>query len=350
VRVQLKGVKQVTKVLADGSTRTYWYAWVGGPRLEGKPNSPEFNASYQAAVSANLRRPTGTLQSILSQYQQSLAFTNLRSSTRVGYGQHIVRIERDFGDFPLVALSDPKSRDVFLKWRDKIGQTSPRSADFSWTVLKAILNWAKDRGLVTEHHCHRGGRLYDGDRSDNVWLPEDEANFLAKAPKRFHLPLLLGIYTGQREGDLLRLPGSSYDSEFIRLRQSKTNMNVTIPVATKLKVALAETPRVSPIMLVDSFGRPWKTNSFSRGFHEAAVKAGITGLTFHDTRGSCVTRLAIVGCTVPEIATITGHSLKDAARIIDKYLSRDVALARAAIAKLETRTSLETKQETGGKS
>jgi integrase len=36
------------------------------------------------------------------------------------------------------------------------------------------------------------------------------------------LPLLLALWTGQRQGDLLRLPWSAYDGEHIRLRQSKT--------------------------------------------------------------------------------------------------------------------------------
>jgi hypothetical protein len=61
------------------------------------------------------------------------------------------------------------------------------------------------------------------------------------------------------------------------------------------------------------------------------------GITFHDLRGTAVTRLAIVGCSVPEIATITGHSLRDVNSILDSnYLSRDPALGESAIRKLET--------------
>jgi hypothetical protein len=41
--------------------------------------------------------------------------------------------------------------------------------------------------------------------------------------------------------------------------------------------------------------------------------AGIAGLTFNDLRGTAVTRLALVECTEAEIATITGHALRDAA-------------------------------------
>jgi hypothetical protein len=50
-------------------------------------------------------------------------------------------------------------------------------------------------------------------------------------------------------------------------------------------------------------------------------------------------RLALAGCTEAEIATITGHSLRDARSILDAhYLNRDPALAESAIRKLERQT------------
>lgn len=59
-------------------------------------------------------------------------------------------------------------------------------------------------------------------------------------------------------------------------------------------------------------------------------------LTFHDLRGAAVTRLALAGCSEAEIATITGHSMKDVGSILDAhYLHRDSRLAESAIPKLE---------------
>jgi integrase len=54
--------------------------------------------------------------------------------------------------------------------------------------------------------------------------------FLERAPTHLRLPLMLALWTGQRQGDLLRLPWSSYDGKTIRLRQSKTGRGVVIPV------------------------------------------------------------------------------------------------------------------------
>ena len=57
------------------------------------------------------------------------------------------------------------------------------------------------------------------------------------------------------------------------------------------------------------------------------------------TCGTAVTRLALAACTEAEIATITGHGLRDVRSILDAhYLHRDPALAESAIHKLEKRT------------
>jgi integrase len=53
---------------------------------------------------------------------------------------------------------------------------------------------------------------------------------LERAPTHLHLRLLLALWTGQRQGDLLRLPWSAYDGTHIRLRQGKTGTRVVIPV------------------------------------------------------------------------------------------------------------------------
>jgi len=45
--------------------------------------------------------------------------------------------------------------------------------------------------------------------------------------------------------------------------------------------------------------------------------------------------LAEAGCTLPEIVSITGHSLQRAQEILDKYLARTSKLAESAIAKFE---------------
>jgi integrase len=338
VRVHLKGIHSATKRLADGRRVVYHYAWKTGPRLQGEPGSPEFVASYHAAISARVTPPPGMLKTIITQFQQSQAFHKLADSSRKAYVAHIRSIEREFGDLPLAALSDPRTRGVFREWRDKIALTSQRQADYRWSVLARILSWALSGGLIPANPCERGGRVYCGSRADKVWSHDDETHFLKSAGAHLHLPLLLALWTGQRQGDLLKLPWSGYYGTHIRLRQSKTNRRVVIPVGAPLKVALdaAAKSKCSPVILTNSEGKPWTSDGFRCSWRKACAAAGIVGLTFNDLRGTAVTRLALAEATEAEIATITGHSLHDVRSILDShYLHRDPALATSAIRKLE---------------
>jgi len=206
-------------------------------------------------------------------------------------------------------------------------------------VLARVLSWSKDRGRISVNPCERGGRLYRGSRAEKIWTADDETAFLKTSPAHLHLPLLLALWTGQRQGDLLRLPWSAYDGTHIRLKQSKTGSRVVVPVGTTLKAALDKATKRSTIILTTIEGKPWTPDGFRVSWRKAAIKAGIVGVTFNDLRGTAVTRLALAECTEAEIATITGHSLRDVRSILDAhYLCRDPALAESAIRKLEKRT------------
>jgi integrase len=217
-----------------------------------------------------------------------------------------------------------------------LSKHSRRQADYAWAVLARVLSWALDRGLVDANPCKKGGKLYHGSRGDRVWSEEDEAAFLREASPPLGLALMLALWTGQRQGNLLRLPWSAYDGSVIRLKQGKTGARVTVPVGAPLKAALDATRKRGPLILMNTRGVPWTANGFSASWRKACAAARISGLTFHDLRGTAVLRLSLAGCTVPEIATITGHSLRDVQVILDQnYFHRDVALAQSAITKLE---------------
>jgi len=342
MRVKLKGINRISKRLADGTQVTYFYAWKGGPRLEGKPGSPEFHASYNAAVSVRKTAPAGMLRSILDGYQSSSKFTVLAARSQADYKKHLKAITAEFGTFPLAALSDRRTRGEFLAWRDRLAVNSRRGADYRFAVLARAMSWALDSGLVTTNPCTNPGRTYRSNRSETIWTDDDETAFLAKAPAHLHLALLLALWTGQRQGDLLRLTWTGYDGRMIRLKQRKTGTRIAIPVGEPLRVALdavKANKKDAVTVLTTEAGRSWTESGFRASWRKACAKAGVQDVTFHDLRGTAVTRLALSGCSVAEIATITGHSLRDVGSILDShYLSRDAGLAESAIRKLEKRT------------
>jgi hypothetical protein len=58
MRIRLKGINSVKRKLADGTVKTFYYAWKSGPALRGKLGSPEFIASYNEAVARKVVAPT----------------------------------------------------------------------------------------------------------------------------------------------------------------------------------------------------------------------------------------------------------------------------------------------------
>jgi integrase len=333
VRIRLRGIK---KVRSKG--RVYYYAWVGGPRIDAQPGTPAFLKLYNEAVASLRVAPKSTLMSLIADYKGSQFFQKKADKTRKEYLRYLRAIEDQFGTMPTVALEDPKVRGVFLRWRDEIAAMSgDRTADGHWGMLKLVFNFSVDRGELVRNPCERGGRLYESDRSERVWGEAEIGAMLSVCSLELKSALILALWTGQRQGDLLALPWSAYDGKYISLRQRKSRgkRKVVIPVGTPLKAHLDSLEKVSPVILNNSRKQPWTEDGFRTSWGKASSRANIEDLTFHDLRGTAVTRLALAGATTAEIATITGHSLKDVEHILERYLDRNVALAEQAIAKLE---------------
>lgn len=349
MRVRIKGLHTVSAKLASGKRVTYYYAWRGGPRLQGEPGSPEFLGSYNAAIARRRIRNEDLLIFVLDRFEESSEFTALAERTRKDYRRQLTVIEREFADFPIAALEDRRTRGEFLAWRERLAVKSRRQADYAFAVLARTLSWAYNRGIVPLNPCERPGRLYKASRSENVWTAADEEAFYAAAPQHLHLALTLALWTGQRQGDLLHLKWAAFDGKTIRLRQRKTKVPIVVPTGAPLRQALertraryaAEGKPLPQTILATERGTQWTESGFRASWRKACIKAGISGLTFHDLRGTAVTRLAIAGATVPEIAAITGHSLKEVGTILDThYMHRDPALGEAAIRKLEDHRSV----------
>lgn len=285
-----------------------------------------------------------TLSPILIAYEKSRNFAEKAESTKRDYSRQLRKIAAKFGDLPIVAFADRRLRADLFAWRDKLALESPRQADYAMDVFSVVCNWALDRGLIAENPLERRGRTYRGTRADAIWSEDDEAKFLKAASPELGLALVLAAETGQRQGDLLALEWSAYDGTAISLIQSKTKVHVVIPCTAKLKALLdaekAKRKTDVPKILITSRGTAWTSSGFRASWNK--VECDIGKLTFHDLRGTAVTRLAVAGCSVPEIATISGHSLAQVNAVIDRhYLNRTRALADSAILKLEKKRELD---------
>ncbi|MGX5723092.1 tyrosine-type recombinase/integrase [Shinella zoogloeoides] len=340
----LKGLMKVKKTLASGKTIYYCYAWRKGPLLKnkkGEPMQPD-DVGLQAAfdVAHDLRRKPNpdTLCGLVTAYLGSSDFRSKGSSTKRHYTEYLDMIRAQFGMLSLSDLEALGTRGRLKAWRDSLADT-PRKADYAWSVLARVLSFGKDRGLLFHNIAERGGRLYRANRRDFVWTDADISAFNAVAGPELRLALLLALWTGLRKGDLLALKWAAYDGASFRLTQSKTGRRVIIPASSAVRAALETVARRCPHILCNSRGRPWTHAGFNTSWRKACLAAQIKGLTFHDMRGTTVTRLALAGCSIAEIGAITGHSPKDIDAILYvHYLGGQKDLAKQALAKWEDQT------------
>lgn len=356
----LKGVKPIRKKRPDGSISILYYHRATMIRLPDDPDSIAFKIAFDHAErqAEEARSEVKTLSWLIRAYEASDDWRKLAESTKEIARFDLKAVEERFGGMPLAAIEERGVRSIFLEWRDDLAERHPRAADAKLARLARVLSFGVDREHLLVNPLASFRRVYDGDRADKLWLPEHVEAFNAKAPRYLAEALTLGLHTGQRQGDLRALEWSAYNGRALTLTQSKTKAAVYIPCTAALRETLDDLKRrlhnlpddapARRFILVNSEGNPWERTAFSSAWDrafDAAFPPPAPGskdkdqpdLHFHDLRGTAVTMLAEAGCTVPEIASITGHTLSSVTKILERYLSRTKMLAESAISKLEAR-------------
>lgn len=341
---RIKGVNAVTTKLAGGRTVTYYYHRATKTKLPGAFGSPEFIAALAEAQKAPPDRDKGTLAGLIRGFERTTSWRDLAESTKKEYRRVFRFWEVKFGTLPLVALATKSFRRDVLQWHSEFAETKPREADNRVTILARVLSWASRDDDLERNVLDTFKRAYSADRSDQIWLPEHVTAFLDAAGQEMALAMILALHTGQRQADVLRMAWTNYDGERITLRQGKSGRRVVIPCTAALKATLDSMPRRGALILTTKTGRAFKKRYFAQMWDEAyeAASLPVNGegkpeLHFHDVRGTTVTMLFEAGCSVAETASITGHAMRRAQEILDRYLSRTAVLAESAIAKLENR-------------
>lgn len=230
--IDLPGINKVTKRLANGKTKLYYYHRATGKRLRGEPGSETFWIDYHDAERI-APRDTGTVAELIRLYLNSPKFaeagpltrsrgrkkrnwsTPLKLGTQREYKRMLTALEEEFGTMPIAALAAPRVRGKFIDYQEEFGMVHPREADNRLMVLSAVFSYAFHKSRIARNPLLGFKRMYDGDRSDIIWLPDDVDRFMKEAPIELQCALILAMHTGQRYGDLVRLRWSDYDGEYI---------------------------------------------------------------------------------------------------------------------------------------
>lgn len=350
-RVLLKGLNRIKKRLKDGREVVYWYAWKGGPRLEGKPGSPEFVASFNRAVADRRAPQNDILAGLVTKYRSSPEYAGLSASTRAEWARWLDRIAadvgaKDIGGLPIKLLDDRRVKADLLDWRDQWA-SRPRSADYAMQVLSRVLGWAHKRGLLAINAAAGTEQLYASDRADQVWTADEIQRFTTKAPSlEVGFIVRLACLTGLRREDLLTLTwGHVGDVAIIKpTGKSRGKKIARVPILGDTTTLLAEIkaqqakrlaeleavakkkgrpPPPAPLtVLSNTRCQPWSVNGAEHQVIDVKTKAGVQK-HLHDARGTFATRLRKAGLTAPEIADTLGWEEERVARLLATYVDQD---------------------------
>src|SRR4029077_16695803 len=131
-------------------------------------------------------------------------------STRGEYRRKFSIIEKRWGTAPISAFTEREFRIDAIDWRDEAAPRGAlREADNLLSALARLGSWALGRGEITANVLDKIERVYHADRADKLWLPIHIEAFFRVASEEMKTALMLALHTGQRQGDLRRLPWSA---------------------------------------------------------------------------------------------------------------------------------------------
>ena len=284
-------------------------------RLSGLPGSAEFMDAYQAALSSAAdvrleigvgRTVPGSVNAAVAAYYESHQFTKNEPITRRTDRNILELVRVRHGDKRIALL---EQRHVEAMIAEKAGK--PSAQRNLLRILRVLLNFAVKAKLRRDNPAL--GIKLDPITTGGYhsWTEDELREFETRHPTgtKPRLALALLLYTAQRRGEsLLRLGPSHMREGRLVLRQSKTGVELDIPVAAPLADIIAATPMIGvKTFLVTEYGRPFTPAGFGNWFRKRCDEAGLPNCSAHGLRKAFLRRMAEAGCSEDYIASISGH-------------------------------------------
>jgi integrase len=213
---------------------------------------------------------------------------------------------------------------------------SPHPARTLLRTLRHFIAWCVEHRLMKSDPTL--GIRVGVPKSDgfHTWSEDEIAQFEAAHPigSQARLALALGLYTGQRRADVVRMGRQHVRDGVLTIRQQKTGITLTIPVHAELATIIAATPTGDLTFLATPRRKGYGPNRFTEQFRRWCDAASLPEhCVFHGLRKAACRRLADARCTVHEIAAVSGHkSLSEVQRYTQA--ADQARLARAALERI----------------
>jgi integrase len=320
---------------------------------DGTPESEWWDAYRRFSGTSAGEKAAGTFAALIADYKASPEWRDLSPTTVKEWTRYLSYVDDKWGSLR-VARVEPRHvlalRDKFadkpVKETDETesggkkgggGELRRAAANNLVGALSAMMTWSVPRGWATQNPCLAVKKLKGGPGYE-PWSWEAITLFRKVARKKLWQAAALALYSGQRQGDVLRMRWEDIREGQIRVEQGKTGKKLWIPMHAELKRIIAGIRKEAEFILTSDRGTEWTVDGFKTAWQRQMGEERLEGLrrerlVFHGLRKSSVVMLLEAGCTDAEVAAITGQS-----REMVEHYARQVnqrKLAAAAILKWE---------------
>ena len=245
-----------------------------------------------------------TLGEVLERYAREV------SPRKRGHRWEAIRLEK-FRRDPIARLQMGELRpEHFAGWRDaRLREVSPGTVIREMQLLSTVLNTARrEWGLISSNPLSDVRRPPPPPPRDR--LPtEDEiermrhvaGEDLRHATARAFHAFLFALETAMRAGEIVGLTWDRIDLEMrvAHLARTKNGRPRDVPLSSEAVRLLEALPRMEPVFGLSS-------QQLDVLFRKVRDRAGVTDLTFHDSRHAAITRLS-KKLDVLALARMVGH-------------------------------------------
>jgi integrase len=319
--------------------RGRWYAYFNtGKKEDGKPiysrmpapGAVGFFDSYAAHMAARTKRAAVvcTVAQLADEYLESLEYLGKAEGTRRLYKIQLAKVARTLGEFPSDDLHPSDVRDAI-----DLEQFNPATRNAFVSAIGAMYTWARRRRKTTLEPTKDIERIRGGEH--DPWPEHVLADGLAADDAGISLAVHLLYYTGQRISDVCDMRWNDIRDGAIHGCQRKTGKPYTVPLHEDLRAQLDRSPRKGITILTGDNGMKLRTARLRMQL-QAFTRARGAETVPHGLRKNAVNALLEAGCTIAEVASITGQTFA----MVEHYAARvdTRKLGKAAMLKFEAGT------------
>ena len=290
-----------------GKTRAYYRRGKFSKPVKGTPGTDEFLDNYNAVHGAYkcgpaLRPAKGTFRYLCEEYFKSTKFSDLSDRSKAEYRRLLKDMQSRIGEQALDALEEPH----FITWQS--GRVDvPREANNTLALLKQVFAYGVRLKLLPVSPVKDLEPLKIKSKGWRAWSEAALTRWGNESRGTPRLAFYLGLYTGQRRGDILKMRWSDVQNELIYINQRKTDAELWVPIHPRLASELSRVEKRGMTIIQKENGQPLTDHGFGSLWSKEQARLGIK-LPFHGLRKSAVSALFEAGCTPQEVQAITGHT------------------------------------------